>query len=451
MARNIGIGWLWIDSLCIIQDDADDWIREASKMADVYSNAYCTIAATGSHGDQEGMFVERKQQDIVTLRYGAMNMNLMITYIDEGLTALNELLVESPLSTRAWTLQERLLSPRMVHFTRSRSIWECRSRFETEDLLTLGPNEFGDSLMKGLFSFSTNRAKWIASLQSVADGRESMTANNQSCSQSLQGQATRLVSSPTETALGDFNKLWYNLLTDYTRRGLTKPSDKLIALSGVAQEVQRETSLRYYAGHWLKSLAEGLCWIYSEEPCVKAVPYRAPSWSWASMDGGITHVANESPYQVGPPTVMIQLIDSSVDMYSNEQIKSGHLYISGMVTSVELVPKYHGKFNIRNGDADPTTGYTEIWLDDPSSYTNSQYSNEHQERLDGKTLGTYNLLCLTKRDAQKEIGDKSTIELYEILVLKDLRHDDRYERIGAGLVERRGLFADVAYQNICLV
>ena len=171
ITRSVGIRYLWIDSLCIIQDDIQDWKSEAAKMADVYRNAYCTIAATGSRGDQEGILVDRTGQDICTLRYEANNTDLLITYIEEDVFALKQLLFHSPLSQRAWCLQEKLLSPRIIHFTESRAIWECRTRFETEDLLVLGPEKFGSALTSSLFSFSTNRSKWLECLEAVGQAR----------------------------------------------------------------------------------------------------------------------------------------------------------------------------------------------------------------------------------------------------------------------------------------
>lgn len=167
LTKRIGIHYIWIDSLCIIQDDVQDWKSEAAKMADVYRDAYCTLAATGSRGDHEGIFVQRTSQDICTLRYNAKDIDLLVTYIEEDVNTLKDFLIFSPLSQRAWCLQEKLLSPRIINFTRSRAIWECRSRFETEDLLVLGPNDFGGIMNTILFSFSTNRSKWLDCLESL--------------------------------------------------------------------------------------------------------------------------------------------------------------------------------------------------------------------------------------------------------------------------------------------
>lgn len=164
--KGIGLRYLWIDSLCIIQDDINDWKNEAAKMADVYRNAYCTIAAAGSKDDQEGIFIKRSEQDVCVLRYNAANTYIAATYAEDDVAAMLEL-HKSPLSNRAWTLQERLLSQRTIHFTTSRVIWECQSQLETEDLLVLGPDDFGTILTRSLFEFSTTRSKWLLSIKAV--------------------------------------------------------------------------------------------------------------------------------------------------------------------------------------------------------------------------------------------------------------------------------------------
>lgn len=167
LTRDIGLRYVWIDSLCIIQDDIKDWSNEAAKMADVYENAYCTIAATGSKGDQEGIFIQRSKQDVCPLRYNGADTSITATYIEDDVAVMLEL-HKSPLSTRAWTLQERLLSRRMIHFTESRVIWECCCRFKTEDLLVLGPEDFGSIMTQSLFEFSTTRSKWISFMEDVS-------------------------------------------------------------------------------------------------------------------------------------------------------------------------------------------------------------------------------------------------------------------------------------------
>lgn len=167
LTKSIGLRYIWIDSLCIIQDDIHDWKKEAAKMADVYRNAFCTIAATGSKSDEEGIFLQRRRQDVFQLPYNAANTYIAATSSEDDVAAMLEL-HQSPLSARGWTMQERLLSRRIIHFTDTRVIWECCTRSETEDGLVLGPDDFGSILTQSLFEFSTTRSKWITSLEAVS-------------------------------------------------------------------------------------------------------------------------------------------------------------------------------------------------------------------------------------------------------------------------------------------
>lgn len=166
LTKGIGLRHIWIDSLCIIQDDLLDWKNEAAKMADVYRNAYCTIAASGSKSDQEGVFLQRSQQDIFEMPYHAAKTHIAVTSNEDDVAAMLEL-HKSQLSTRAWTIQERLLSRRILHFTNTRVIWECCTRSETEDGLILGPEDFGSILTQSLFEFSTTRTKWLTLSKAV--------------------------------------------------------------------------------------------------------------------------------------------------------------------------------------------------------------------------------------------------------------------------------------------
>ncbi|PSS18829.1 hypothetical protein M430DRAFT_101556, partial [Amorphotheca resinae ATCC 22711] len=106
IARKLNIRYLWIDSLCIIQDDADDWEIESAKMASIYQNAYLTIAATASASSQDSL----------------LNPRLPATSLRK-----------SPLLRRAWAFQEMILSPRVLHFAEDQLYWQCRNDLFSED------------------------------------------------------------------------------------------------------------------------------------------------------------------------------------------------------------------------------------------------------------------------------------------------------------------------------
>jgi hypothetical protein len=140
--HNLAIPFLWVDALCIIQDDKSDWEREAATMDSVYSKAYLTIAAASSdHCDGGFLQVSYYKYEIPKApevhrrgdisKEGAEQMNYAM---NADLRAANHTrawlgtFTNNPLFSRSWTLQERELSSRILHFTRTHVVWECRQR-----------------------------------------------------------------------------------------------------------------------------------------------------------------------------------------------------------------------------------------------------------------------------------------------------------------------------------
>lgn len=131
--RELGIQYLWIDALCILQDDEDDWEKESSKMASIYQNSYLTIAATASNASNKRCFRPSKPSVIFKFANTAPNppsstigSTDMLLY-PETCISRAFLFDDAPLNTRAWTLQEMLLSCRTINFTKDQVFWHCLS------------------------------------------------------------------------------------------------------------------------------------------------------------------------------------------------------------------------------------------------------------------------------------------------------------------------------------
>ncbi len=122
-----GIKYLWIDSLCIIQDSHEDWERESKNMKHIYKNSFLTIAATMAVDATRGLFVDRNP-DVVRISkvHAQWSRELKGDHLFENQALWNDDILESPLLKRAWVCQERLLSPRVLHFGRSQMFWECQ-------------------------------------------------------------------------------------------------------------------------------------------------------------------------------------------------------------------------------------------------------------------------------------------------------------------------------------
>jgi hypothetical protein len=130
ITRNLGVRFLWIDSLCIIQDDPDDWKAESQLMEAVFSSAYCTIAATCASGSTDGIFKARPPRDCVTL----WTAGKPAVYVCESIDDFQVDVEESELQNRGWVLQERALSSRTIHYTKRQAYWECGEGVRTETL-----------------------------------------------------------------------------------------------------------------------------------------------------------------------------------------------------------------------------------------------------------------------------------------------------------------------------
>lgn len=131
VTRELKKRYLWIDSLCIIQGDPNDWQVEAKKMASVFRNAYCTIAASSARDSKQG-FLKRPREPAECVRVPSSSYGDVIisTFVDDFESDVEE----SLLSSRAWVLQERVLSRRTIHFTSRQTYWECGGGVRCETL-----------------------------------------------------------------------------------------------------------------------------------------------------------------------------------------------------------------------------------------------------------------------------------------------------------------------------
>jgi hypothetical protein len=242
VARQLGINYLWIDSLCIIQDDIDDWAQESSQMWYIYANSSLTIAASAAENAAQGFLNERTQSYVSMM---SKAHNLTFTVRDD----LHEMdnLKSDLLATRGWVLQERLLSCRVLYFEDAEMKWECR---------TLQACECGSE-------------DWSRITQPV----------------SLTTAHTHLYTSIPTIEVYDW---WRNVIVEhYSELELTRWTDRLPALSGLAALVRAKTQDTYLAGIWLSDLANGLLWESSQlraKRADKLLRYpremHHPSWSW---------------------------------------------------------------------------------------------------------------------------------------------------------------------------
>ncbi|KAF2183944.1 HET-domain-containing protein [Zopfia rhizophila CBS 207.26] len=242
-ARRLSIRYLWIDSLCIIQDNDDDWKTQSALMAEIYQNSLVTLAASASRGPNDGLFHNAKPTYISReLSSITQQPNHYFIYARSRLLHQKVLL---PLMGRGWVFQERLLSPRFLHFGRDELIWECMECITCEC-----------KAMEGI----TERRMWLAS-------------KNRFLKRELETLSPR-----------DVGYSWRRVIHDYSEMGLSKEKDVFPAISGVAKNMPPNMGLRYFAGLWEKWFVGDLFWT-TRNPNAASRPsvWRAPTFSWASQ------------------------------------------------------------------------------------------------------------------------------------------------------------------------
>ncbi|KAF5627028.1 tol [Fusarium sp. NRRL 52700] len=258
ICRSLGIIYLWIDSLCIIQDSPEDWKEQAAQMADVYQHSFLTIAATKSHDGSRGCFSETSHQYVAKLvpGYKDIYVRQQVPLFPDHWTQL-EKDNNYPLLDRAWIYQEMMLSPRVLHFCNEEVIWVCRSSQRSESGCNDRDYNDSKSFKPTLFSCVDNTVRDKAQFT------------------------------------------WRRSVQEYSRLNLTYESDKTIALAGVAQRMQRtRPDDRYIAGIWEKYLPLDLLWMVWPTPKVmKPRLARYPSWSWASVSSQVMWDGNWTPLQ----------------------------------------------------------------------------------------------------------------------------------------------------------
>jgi Heterokaryon incompatibility protein (HET) len=255
IARKLDARYIWIDALCIIQDDKEDWDIEARRMGAIYANSYFTIAATAAEHSGEG-FLRSRTLNRVSISFrrssaSEIDGNMYFRNPSDFIRDQEDYVLGSPLLKRAWVLQETLLSRRTVHFSSKQIYWECRSTFGAED---------------GMINDADCRERaheFLNMLEAFKGGIYS------------------------EELAMMFFRIWAKILSRYSSLSITRPSDKLPALSGLASLAEPVLGYRYLYGIWNFNLSYGLFWHPVSRPMSRAEEWRAPSWSWAAWESAI--------------------------------------------------------------------------------------------------------------------------------------------------------------------
>jgi hypothetical protein len=301
ICRKLNIQYIWIDALCILQDkdNRQDWLRESGRMKFVYGGSYVNIAAASAVSAHRGSLSKIPgYSGGCYARIEDDRRSRVLAFHSDSV--YGESTTDTALADRAWVLQERLLAPRTLYFGDCGLFWECRTTVMSEFL----PCGIPDNLMNPLIRPETK--SWP----------------------------------------------WRDIVELYSSAKLTNGTDKLPALSGIAQRQHEITGDEYVAGMWKKRLVKQLGWRCSE---AKARPdWRAPTWSWISVDGKVYYWGYWDSDELAT--------DEFVDIISAETAQSG--------------PDRFGPIDHGNLHLACTSILQGQMYNDPSSIETSSYSSE---------------------------------------------------------------------------
>jgi len=310
IARAIGARFLWIDSLCIIQEKYPhlDFYQETQHMADIYGNSQCNITAIGADISEAGCMYERNPYTVKPCRISIEhNGERKDSYLIP--TSLWEEEVDfRPLQGRGWVFQELMLAPRILHLSRRQIYWQCHELKACE-------------VFPGGIPLYVTR-KDMPSLPKLIHDKGILSN------------------------IGVAQAAWEKILLTYTSLNLSLAEDKLNALMGVIKHMEVVLSDKCVAGLWSMHIPQQLLWRSPSGNTManeKRKAFRAPTWSWASTDRQI----QSGPFYVNDSHIAAEVIEISfngdkIPLEANHrvdipgEIKYGFLSILGNLATAEL-------------------------------------------------------------------------------------------------------------------
>jgi hypothetical protein len=251
VTRRLGLEYIWIDRICIVQDDIEEWAKEASLMANIYASAYVVLSATATEDCKDG-FLGRRMQPL-DIQYGQSDQGysaVCARQIDSHECRQGAIRPYHALFQRGWCMQERFLACRTIHFLSDELLFECP---EGRDC------ECGDATQEDYFDTKFEGFDRFASLRNAPD---------------MKGH--------------DFGREWLAILWHYSFTMLTYGEDSLPALSGLASCMEHLNPGKYIAGMWQHDIAVQLGWSVDMSSGIRRWKYPenddiiGPTFSWSS-------------------------------------------------------------------------------------------------------------------------------------------------------------------------
>lgn len=305
LSRRLGINYVWIDSLCIIQDDLDDWEKESAEMLNIYRQAYVTFIALNGESSHDG-FLRRVPEPCAVIPY-TLPSGITVSYglrENKREDRLRGEIWASKWGTRGWTFQEELFSSRKLYFGQT-MFFEC-SKDQKQEIAR--------------DNFLPRSLNYEAAFQHYTDGTDM-----------------------------DYTRFWDSKVIQYANRQFTKPTDRLPALSSWAKFIANKVNDEYLAGLWKKDLLRELHWVildpnlsldeFKRKLKKPGEPgYEAPSWSWCRWTSAGSE-SMSSNYVAHHP--VCRIIEAKTEVQGKNpfgRVSGGHLIVSGSLLASPFNP-----------------------------------------------------------------------------------------------------------------
>ncbi|MCJ1377208.1 hypothetical protein MMC17_000300 [Xylographa soralifera] len=410
-------------------------------MGQIYSNAELAIAVDGSPSCDSG-FLQQRDIDTIWRKFFprcSKDQQLLKCWIRDNRKSNQPdpwpSVAVCPLSKRGWALQESILPNRTLHFAGREMVWECNCLCLRE----LGDAEYSQVKLLG-------RALRVATQEALkpkfssADVARRQREIQTEYEEIDEYHCTHFTDFANQGSRDSVFWAWQLIVEHYSERELSKQTDKLAAISGLASCVVDRLGLgidSYVAGLWKDNLARGLLWYVRGSGGVFRPPvYRAPSWSWASVNGGVEYFKEHYQFSFQQYITICNVHCTVSPLDPTGRVMAASLELYGKLTPVTLriertMPNgYKSEYTGMAGCASHSHPHHFVWVQAQDS---PEYEVLPDELLnEGRTS---NYCCF--RIGHTVDNSTTGARMWWLLLRKEHETTSVYRRVGIGYYHYR--------------